>query len=239
MNMFTRKQAGLSLIEMMTTLLIGCFMIMGITQFYIDNRSSYLFQLSQAGNLNKSRYAAQVLEETLSRAGYRTLPWVSLENSFPAVGSTSGCPAFAAGQTVAKNSAGTGVCVRYQTATDADGSERDCLGSTVADSTDVVLNLNYDSSEGQLTCTDGSNSAVLVSDIAGFVVSDIPDSSADSQSVRFAMLLNNGTDLGDDVDNDVLARWNLLTGQSLSTDGASSQAYQIAQGSVALRNLMQ
>lgn len=232
-------QRGLSLVEIMVTLLIGCFLIMGISQIYIDNRGAYFFQQGQASNLSKSRFAVLVMEDLIARAGYRAEPWVSLANSFPAVGATSGCPAFAAGETVKKNSQGSGVCVRYLAADDADGDERDCIGDSVADGAEVVLDIDYDSTEETLNCRIGSRSAVLVDAVAGFAIGDLPAATDDAQAVRFALLLGNSfRDIGEAVDSDALARWNSLSGQNLSADSEQTQVFQIVQGSVALRNLM-
>lgn len=229
-------QAGLSLIEMMVALTISCFLIIGITQCYLDNSGTYLFQRGQTSNLDKSRFAALILEQLLARTGYRAEPWVSLANSFPAGGASSGCPAFAAGETIKANSAGSGLCIRYQTGADAADNELDCQGEAVTGSADVLLNLTYDSSSGQLSCVTGSTSAVLVDDVAGFAISGPPASADASQSVRFALLLSNGASPRGGVASDVLERWNTLSGQSLATD--STQAFQISQGSVTLRNLM-
>ena len=41
------KQHGLSIIELMVALLISSFLIIGITQVYLDNRENTLFQQSQ------------------------------------------------------------------------------------------------------------------------------------------------------------------------------------------------
>ncbi|MBB2496766.1 PilW family protein [Aquipseudomonas ullengensis] len=230
-------QAGLSLIEMMVALTISCFLIIGITQCYLDNSGVYLFQQGQASNLDKSRFASLILEQLLARTGYRAEPWVSLANSFPAIGGSDGCPAFAAGETIKANSAGSGVCIRYQTGADAAGNELDCQGGEVSSSADVLLNLGYDSDSEQLSCAIGSTSAVLVDDVAGFAISAIPGSADESQSVRFALLLSNGKSPRGGVASDVLERWNSLSGQDLATD--STQTFQISQGSVTLRNLMQ
>ena len=49
-------QAGLSLIELLIALAISSFLILGITQIYIDNKRSYNFQQSQAGNQENHRF---------------------------------------------------------------------------------------------------------------------------------------------------------------------------------------
>lgn len=234
---FSARQHGLSLIELMVALAISTFLILGITQFYIDDRSSALFQQGQVNNLDKSRFANLILEQLLSRTGYRTQPWISMDNSFAQLASSSGCPAFAAGETLLKNSAGTGLCLRYQAANDADDGGLDCFGEALSSDADVLLNLNYDSVAGTLSCRVGDNSAVLVDDVAGFVFSNVAGHDDDNQSVSFAVLLSNGANLRGGVSSDVLSRWNSLSGEQLAAD--STKTFQIVQGSVMLRNLMQ
>ncbi|PAU58980.1 hypothetical protein BZL41_17315 [Pseudomonas sp. PIC25] len=236
MNGISRRQNGLSLVELMIALAISSFLILGITQFYIDNKSNYLFQQGQSSNLNKGRFAVLMLEQVLARAGYRAEPWNSLAVAFPAISAGNGCPAFSAGETVKANSAGNGLCIRYQAAEDAGDYDLDCLGEDVEADASVLLNLAYDSAEGTLSCRVSGASAVLIDNVAGFVVGDLPDSDATNQSIRFAVLLGSGSSLRGGVESDVITRWNSLSGETLSSD--SKRIYQIAQGSVALRNLM-
>jgi type IV pilus assembly protein PilW len=238
--MILNRQRGLSLVEMMVTLLIGCFLIIGISQIYIDNRGAHLFQQGQASNLSKSRFAVLILEDLIARAGYRANPAEDPSAVF-AADTVGSCP-FGGEEVVVANSQGTGICVRYQAALDAEAGslERDCIDNTMTAEEAVVLNIDYDSSAGTLTCTAGSNTAVLVDGVAGFAIGDLPDSDDESQSVRFALLLSNGfNDIGDAVEGDVLARWNSLSGQSLAVDDEQTHVFQIVQGSVALRNIMQ
>lgn len=233
----SRRQFGLSLIELMVALAISSFLILGITQFYIDDRSSALFQQGQVNNLDKSRFANLILEQLLSRTGYRTKPWESMANSFPSIGSSNGCPSFSAGETLLQNSAGNGVCLRYQAANDENDGGLDCFGEPLSSDADVLLNISYDAAAGTLSCQVGSASAVLVDDVASFVFGDLPGQDDDNQSVSFAVLLSNGANLRGGVNSDVVDRWNSLSGEQLAED--TTQIFQIVQGSVMLRNLMQ
>lgn len=231
------SQKGLSLIEMMVAMVISSFLIIGITQFYIDNRSSFLFQQGQVNNLDKSRFASLLLEQLLSRTGYRREPWENMDISFPLIASSNGCPAFSAGETLQQNSAGTGVCIRYQTANDEASGGLDCFGDAISTETDVLVNLNYDSAAGTIGCTIENVNAVLVDDVSGFAFGTIPSADDANQSINFAVLISNGASLNGGVSSDVLTRWNSLSGESMATD--NTQTYQIVQGSVMLLNLMQ
>ncbi len=48
MNNRSRRQSGLSMIELLVALAISSFLILGITQIYLDNKRNYLFQQGQA-----------------------------------------------------------------------------------------------------------------------------------------------------------------------------------------------
>ncbi len=78
-----KRQFGLSLIELMIALAISSLLILGITQVYIDNKRNYVFQQSQAGNLENSRFASLMINEYLGKAGYRRDPVILVEEAFP------------------------------------------------------------------------------------------------------------------------------------------------------------
>lgn len=131
MHTFVR-QRGLSMIELMVALAISSFLILGVTQIYIDNRQSYTFQQSQSENQEGSRYAMLFFQQELGKAGYRRNPSENPINAFPAQ-NLSGCN-FVAGETIKRISASS-VCIRYQP---RDGSDRDCQGNAVASPNDYV-----------------------------------------------------------------------------------------------------
>lgn len=123
-----QRQAGLSIIELMISLLISSFLILGITQVYIDNKRNQVFHSHQMGNLENGRYASLVLDQYLSKAGYRRNPSLILETAFPSVSASDDCLAFNAGDiaTGLNPEEGVGFCIRYQP--QASG-ELDCQGS--------------------------------------------------------------------------------------------------------------
>lgn len=115
-------QRGLSMIELLVALAISSFLILGITQVYIDNKRNYVFQQSQAGNLENSRFAVLMIDELLSKAGYRRAPDQEMADAFPAPASpilSAHCEAFPAEAALTKIKATggqTGFCMRYQPA---------------------------------------------------------------------------------------------------------------------------
>lgn len=123
-----RGQRGISLIELMVSLLIGSFLIIGITQIYIDNQRGYLFQQSQAGNQENARFAEFMLNDYLGKAGYRRAPDQPVDDAFPAVAANDDCKAFEAGSSATAVAEGAGLCIRYQPLLK---TELDCQGNTV------------------------------------------------------------------------------------------------------------
>lgn len=122
-----RREAGLSLVELMIALAISSFLILGITQVYIDNQRHYLFQQSQSGNLDSGRFASLLFEQYLSKAGYRRDPSIFLDTAFPQRPADADCLEFKEGATITGIAAAntTGFCVRYQPQA---SKELDCQG---------------------------------------------------------------------------------------------------------------
>ncbi|WP_312933717.1 PilW family protein [Stutzerimonas nitrititolerans] len=120
-----QHQRGLSMIELLIALAISSFLILGITQIYIDNKRNHVFQQSQAGNLESSRFATLMVNEYLSKSGYRRNPASLLEFVFPSQNASGDCLAFSAGHSITglDPNVGTGFCIRYQPLT---SGELDC-----------------------------------------------------------------------------------------------------------------
>lgn len=122
-----KQQAGLSMIELLIALAISSFLILGITQVYIDNKRNYLFQQTQAANLEGGRFAALILNDYLGRTGYRRAPSQLLETAFPQRSAEGDCQQFDTGSAITglDPSVGTGFCIRYQPLS---SGELDCQG---------------------------------------------------------------------------------------------------------------
>ena len=130
MNDMIKRQRGLSMVELLVVLLIGSFLIIGITQVYLDNKRSYAFQQSQANNLDNGRFATLMLNQYLGKAGYRRDPSQPVEFAFPAKTAEDDCQDFKAGHAVTgfatDKGKGTGFCIRYQPQV---SGELDCQGT--------------------------------------------------------------------------------------------------------------
>jgi type IV pilus assembly protein PilW len=135
---FKNKQIGLSMIELLIALAISSFLILGITQIFIDNKRNYIFQQTQGSNLDNGRFATLMLNDFLGKAGYRRAPAELLESAFPQRPEDSDCLQFTSGSAVTGLKTNTGFCIRYQPKTDG---ELDCQGgasATFDDSTPFI-----------------------------------------------------------------------------------------------------
>lgn len=122
------KQSGLSLVELMIALLIGSFLILGATQLYINSKRGQMFGSSNAENIENARFSTMVLEEQLSKAGFRRAPDQAIRTAFPAA-VMAGCRNFPAGGALVPLANGNhGFCLRYQPATE---DEVSCSGANV------------------------------------------------------------------------------------------------------------
>lgn len=165
----SQRQNGLSMIELLISLAISSFLILGITQVYIDNKRNQVFQLNQMGNLEGSRFAALVIDQYLGKAGYRRNPAALIETSFPKREAGGDCLEFKLGHTATglDPDVGEGFCIRYQPQV---SGELDCQGSsssvnyteafpsTFSSADQIILAFKYESGgdtdleKGRLLC---------------------------------------------------------------------------------------
>ncbi|VXD02556.1 Pilus assembly protein PilW [Pseudomonas sp. 8Z] len=124
----TRRQHGLSMVELLISLAISSFLILGITQVYIDNKRNQVFLTNQVGNLENSRFAGLVLDQYLGKAGYHRNPSDIIDTAFPERAAEGDCLTFKPGHSATglDPAVGTGFCIRYQPET---SRELDCQGS--------------------------------------------------------------------------------------------------------------
>ena len=128
-------QNGLSIIELMIALAISSLLILGITQIFIDNKKSYVFQRSQVNLQENARYAELLFNSYLAKAGYRRAPDDNPEFAFPAAPSNTDCQAFTAGSSITATTDKKGICIRYQPLV---SGEPDCLGAATPTFTDTI-----------------------------------------------------------------------------------------------------
>lgn len=245
-----RQQQGLSLIELMVAMLIGTFLILGITEIFINNQKSYLFQQSQVSNQENGRFAITVLSQELAKAGYRSLP----VDPIPAnSGTVTGCT-FAAGASVAAISA-TSLCIQYQAANRDDVG---CQGAALATPAAIVKpyaqsnpiiveKISLDTATSSVVCTTSAGAQPLVTGVSDirFDYGSGSDKTLTTfgtsptltvNAVRYAALMQSigGASIRDGAGVPAaLTEWNSRYGTTLND---TTRLYQIVQTTVMLRN---
>lgn len=270
MNIYGRypnRQTGLSMIELLIALAISSFLIIGITQIYIDNKRNYGFQQSQGEIQEANRFISLLLDTYLNKAGYSREPYVIDEEIFKAA-SPDLCSPFKDGQRVTKtkDNVGIGLCIRY---TQLQSEELDCAGNTTAtfDDTNPFDNKNrapvvtaaFYVDEGKLYCQSGDGDAVeLLNGVAGLrlafgvnpisetkitktlAAEDWDNSKGKILQVRYEALIASSHNQRGEADSAVLDNWlrHSSDDEKAAIEAADTgQLYQIASNTVTLRNL--
>lgn len=245
-----RQQTGLSMIELLVALAIGSFLMLGITQIYLDNKRSYLFQQGQTDNLEGARHSLLILEQELAKAGYRRQPDTDPEQAFPS--QTSGDCSFNAGQSVAYIDEAS-FCLRYQPAFENAVS---CDGDNAEDVPDepyteysgdpLVALFSFDADTGELRC----NGQALVSGIEDIrfefgsngndekivsIYQSTPDSAERIRAIRYAALLASSTAVGDGK-SAIYQQWSerYMEGE----EAPDNKLYAIVSSTISTRNLL-
>jgi type IV pilus assembly protein PilW len=245
-----RKQTGLSMVELLVALAISSFLMLGITQIYIDNKRSYLFQQGQTGNLESARHSLLILEQEMAKAGYRRQPDTDPEQVFPS--QTSGTCSFSAGRTVAYIDTNS-FCLRYEPAF---ANAASCAGTNIEDVPDtpyteysgapVVALFAFDTSTGELRC----NGQAIVSGIEDIrfefgtngndekVVSAYKSTPATTdriRAIRYSALLASSTEVGDGK-SAIYKNWSdkYMDGE----EAPDKKLYSIVSSTISTRNLL-
>lgn len=257
------RQVGLSLIELMVAMLIGLFLILGVTQIFINNQTSYLFQQSQLGNQENGRFSLAILNQELLKAGYRS----NLVSYLPADTSLPGCnfPDGAAVVAISPQS----FCIQYQTTSQLDVS---CQGAgLIAADRNVITKpysampyenttrprmvekISFDQATKSITCTTSAATQQLVTGVADAqfeygtgpkstrtvtAYSSAPDAAATIAAVRYSVLMQSpGTAKIRETAaiSPALQEWN---NRYSTTYGDAVSIYQIVQGTTMIRNQM-
>ena len=151
----SRNQKGMTLIEIMISMVIGLFLIAGVIKMFIATKLSYGVQNAVIRIDENSRFSLEFLAGNIRLAGYRMLPWEdSISDVFSA--KTSLFPA--SGQYISGAEGGLTQAdqfnIRFQGSANsagvADGRILDCEGTSVGDS---LVELSFSLSGTDLVCT--------------------------------------------------------------------------------------
>ncbi|MBB3102110.1 prepilin-type N-terminal cleavage/methylation domain-containing protein [Azomonas macrocytogenes] len=256
------RQHGLSLVELMVAMTLSCFLLLGVSQIYIDNKRHYLYQQGQSDNQENGRFTLLLLEQQLAKAGYRRRPDVDMEQAFPATSKTAGgktC-ALGSGISISKIDA-TSICLRYQP---RDADERDCAGNGPGGTTDLsqpyttpITNppafieiITLDKNNSSLRCN-GQELVAGIEDIhfelgtgplgtktvTGYT-STLDASNPVIRSLRYSILLaSTQGQLNQGMENVACGQWKALTGQE-DSPCQDERLYRIVSSGMAVRNLM-
>jgi type IV pilus assembly protein PilW len=258
------RQKGVSLIELMVAMVIGLFLILGVTQIFISNQRTYLFQQGQMGNQENGRFALAILSQELLKAGYRS----NLGTVIPADNSLSGCT-FPLGASVVALSE-TSLCIQYQARSRLDvtcqgaalaAADRDSITTPYSAMTvpstarpKIVEKISLDLANKAITCTSGTTTQQLVTgvqDLRFEYGSDPSDPKSVSTfsttapvgtiaAVRFSALMQSpGTSIIRDNTADVASALREWNGRYGTTYADTKSIYQIVQGTIMVRNQMQ
>jgi len=257
-------QTGLSLIELMVAMLIGMFLILGVTQIFINNQTSYLFQQGQLGNQENGRFSLALLNQELLKAGYRS----NLVSTLPADSSSlAGCN-FQAGAAVAAISERS-FCVQYQATSQLDvtcqgngliAADRNAISTPYSVKPyenvirpRIVEKISFDETTSSITCTTAAVAQQLVTGVRDVrfeygagpnksrsvtSFSTSPVASDSIAAVRYSILMQSpGAARVRDTTtvSPALQEWNNRYGTNYS-DVIS--IYQIVQGTTMIRNQM-
>jgi type IV pilus assembly protein PilW len=250
------RQRGLSLIELMVAMVIGCFLILGVTQIFISNQKSYLFQQGQVGNQENGRFALGLLAQELSKAGYRS----NILQPLAANSTLSGCDFVNENVPVLAVSATT-LCIQYQASNRADVT---CQGTALSAASKAAIatpygqknpviteKIAFDGAAKAITCTTGGNTVQLVTGVQDlrfeYGAGDTGEKNikvygvspaGTVRMVRYSVLMQSpgNNSLLDTTDiSPALKEWNTRYG---TTYNDTKSIYQIVQGTFMVRNQM-
>jgi type IV pilus assembly protein PilW len=123
---YPRRQRGLTLVELMITMLIALFLLAGLVVMVQNTRQTYTNQNALSQLQDNERLAMTLLTDVIQAAGYYPDPVHNDENSAnPAAAGAGTVPALLAGQYIMGVQSGVApgdsITVRYMTASPAAG----------------------------------------------------------------------------------------------------------------------
>lgn len=127
-----RRQAGVSVVEIMISLALGLILMVGVTNMVMGSRRTSTTEQNLADMQATGRIALQLIAKELRRAGYRHNPEATLADAFPAEiqGGVAVEPFTTAGSVVGKPPHTANLVTRYQGS--GESWDTDCLNQTIA-----------------------------------------------------------------------------------------------------------
>lgn len=154
-----RRQAGFTLVELLTSMVIGLILVLGTATIFDAFLRSNRFQQAVAAQTDSGRYALDRMSREVRMAGFRTQAWLR--------------PAIANAITLEDGGSNPdAITVRYE-------GTVDCAGNTTVGPAFLVVN-RFDINNGNLRC----NNEVIVTGVEDFQVLLGEDTDGDGASNR-------------------------------------------------------
>lgn len=124
------RQYGLTMVELMVSLVLSLFLILVAAQFFIANKSTYRTQQAQADVQERGRFAMSWLGQQIRQAGYVANSEIatSFATLYPAINASGSALSMAASQLFA----GTSSTLQLRVRGADDGDIVDCSGQGLA-----------------------------------------------------------------------------------------------------------
>ncbi|MFO1224794.1 MAG: PilW family protein [Burkholderiaceae bacterium] len=151
----SRRQAGLSLVELMVAITIALFILAGVSMVFVNMKKAFTSQDGLAQLQDTERFAMTALIDSIESAGYFADPVTFTTASALPADAGYAYGAFGAGQGIVGQAGATAttpdtISTRYQSS-GSDGL-MDCLGNTYAVST-LIYNTYGISGSNELQCS--------------------------------------------------------------------------------------
>ncbi|MGH8435975.1 MAG: PilW family protein [Pseudomonas sp.] len=162
MQTFTRRQSGLSIVELLVALLLSMILITGVLQVFLSSRQTYTTTESLARTQENGRFALEFIAQSARQAGYLE-PYLLTTKPRPVAESNCNWPTSADAHCSTNGAASDRVTFLMQPPLIKDdpsstGKRRDCAGNEIAENT-VIANTfhiaaaNADNPYPSLACT--------------------------------------------------------------------------------------
>lgn len=153
--MNSKQQQGISLVELMVSLLLSTFFILVVSTLYLNSNKNHRYQKAETNNNQNASLVSIYLKEFIARAGYKRNPTQANDEAFPYVagnnnrtGVYAGCATFEEGAVITglnqinygSASGELGFCTRYQPAL---RDEVDCEGNLVKLQSESVIDTAF------------------------------------------------------------------------------------------------
>jgi len=167
-----KRQSGIGLVEIMVSMVIALFLLLGIGTIFITTRSTYGDQQGLSNLQDNERLAMFMLTNVIQIGGYFPDPLTTTAAaSLPGSGTYPANPYPLNGQAVSGTEGGAApdtVRARFVTAS-GDGIEN-CIGGTNTSGANVVYDNVFDISGNTLRCTVGGVTQPLVTGVSDMQV---------------------------------------------------------------------